>query len=205
MIGYLEGRLMKKEDDRILLLVNHVGYEVLVPVVVMKTLSTKEIGDEVSLYIYYQQTERQPKPVLIGFNLEAEKEFFQHFISVEAIGPLKAVKALNIPVGEIAHAIESGDVKSLKQLSGIGDRTANKIVASLQGKMNRFALIRKKEDHVLAPRDEDFVQMVMDVLVSQLGHKHTDARQMIADAMKKDSTISTAEQLFDEIYRGQNE
>ena len=79
MIGYLEGKLMKKEKERILLLVNQVGYEILVPVVVMETLSPKTIGDEVSLYIYYYQTERQPKPVLIGFNLEAEKEFFQYF------------------------------------------------------------------------------------------------------------------------------
>ncbi|BBO72432.1 Holliday junction ATP-dependent DNA helicase RuvA [Desulfosarcina alkanivorans] len=205
MIGYLEGRLMKKEQDRILLLVNQVGYEVLVPVVVMETLAPKAIGDEVSLYIYYYQTERQPKPVLIGFNLEAEKEFFQYFISVEAIGPIKAVKALNISVGDIAHAIESGDVKTLKQLSGIGARTAHKIVASLQGKMNRFALIRHETDGRPAPVDEDFVQMVMDVLVSQLGYKTTDARQMIADAVKRDSAISTAEQLFDEIYRGQRQ
>jgi len=205
MIGYLEGRLMKKEQDRILLLVNHVGYEILVPVVVMESLAAKEIGDEVSLYIYFQQTERQPKPVLIGFNLEAEKEFFQYFISVEAIGPLKAVKALNIPVGEIAHAIESGDVKTLKQLSGIGARTAHKIVASLQGKMNKFALIRHEKNDASEPPDEDFIQMVMDVLVGQLGYKTTDARQLIGQAMKRDARIATAEQLFDEIYRGQRE
>jgi Holliday junction DNA helicase RuvA len=203
MIGYLEGRLMKKEQDRILLLVNQVGYEILVPVVVMETLSPTAIGDEISLYIYYYQTERQPKPVLIGFNLEAEKEFFQYFISVEAIGPMKAVKALTISVGDIAHAIESGDVKTLKQLSGIGARTAHKIVASLQGKMNKFALIRHEKDSHSVAIDEDFVQMVMDVLVSQLGYKTTDARQMIADAMKRDSAIATAEQLFDEIYREQ--
>lgn len=196
---------MKKEQDRILLLVGHVGYEILVPVVVMESLADKEIGEEVSLHIYYQQTERQPKPVLIGFNLEAEKEFFQYFISVEAIGPLKAVKALNIPVGDIAHAIESGDVKTLKRLSGIGDRTAHKIVASLKGKMNRFALIRHEKNSTTVPVDEDFVQVVMDVLISQLGYKTTDAREMVAEAMKRDSTIATAEELFDEIYRGQRE
>ena len=82
MIGYLEGNILKKEDDRILLLVNHVGYEILLPSIVVETLKNKIIGDELSLYIYYQQTERQPKPVLIGFNLEAEREFFQLFISV---------------------------------------------------------------------------------------------------------------------------
>ena len=57
MIGYLEGILMKKEQDRILLLVNHVGYDILVPVVVMESLSQKAVGDEVTLYIYYYQTE----------------------------------------------------------------------------------------------------------------------------------------------------
>jgi Holliday junction DNA helicase RuvA len=205
MIGYLEGRLMKKEQDRILLLVNHVGYEILVPVVVMETLARKSVGDEISLYIYHYQTERQPKPVLIGFNLEAEKEFFQYFISVEAIGPLKAVKALNISVGDIAHAIERGDVGTLKKLSGIGDRTAHKIVASLKGKMNRFALIRQERDRGPVPEDDDFVQVVMDVLVGQLGYKTTDARQMIADVMKNNAAIHTAEQLFDEIYRVQRQ
>ncbi len=205
MIGYLEGKLMKKESDRILLLVHQIGYEVLVPVVVMETLAAKNAGDEVCLYIYYYQTERQPKPVLIGFNLEAEKEFFQYFISVEAIGPLKAVKALTISVGDIAHAIESGDVKALKRLNGIGDRTAHKIVASLQGKMNRFALIQTDGSEPPAPANEDFSQMVMDVLVSQLGYKTTDARQLIDDAVKRDPAINTAEALFDEIYRGQRQ
>jgi len=45
----------------------------------------------------------------------------------------------------------------------------------------------------------------MDVLVGQLGHKTTDARQMIGQAMKRDARIATAEQLFDEIYRGERE
>jgi holliday junction DNA helicase RuvA len=204
MIGFLEGRLMKKEQDRILLLVNHIGYEILVPVVVMETLAPKAVGDEVALHIYYYQTERQPKPVLIGFNLEAEKDFFQYFISVEAIGPLKAVKAMTISVGDIAHAIERGDVKTLKQLSGIGDRTAHKIVASLQGKMNRFALIRQEKGETRTPMEEDFIQMVMDVLVTQLGYKSSEARQMVSDAMQRNDAITTAELLFDEIYRGQH-
>ena len=106
MIGYLEGKLLHREEDRILLLANQVGYEILVPVFIMKTLEGKKRGDKVALYIYYHQTERQPKPVLIGFNLEAEKEFFQYFISVEAIGPLKAAKALTVSIREIARAIE---------------------------------------------------------------------------------------------------
>jgi len=202
MIGYLEGRLLKKDEDRILLLSNQVGYEVLLPVFVMETFQAKAIGEEVSLYIYHQQTERQPKPVLIGFNLEVEKEFFQYFISVEAIGAIKAVKALNIPVREIARAIESKDVHKLKQLKGIGERTARKIIATLEGKMDKFALIRKTEA-VEAPVEEDFAKQVVDVLVAQLGHRITDAKRMIAEAMERNSAITTPEELFEEVYRSE--
>jgi Holliday junction DNA helicase RuvA len=203
MIGYLEGKLLKKEGDRILLLANQVGYEVLLPAVVMETFRAKKVGDEVSLYIYYQQTERQPKPVLIGFNLEVEKEFFQYFISVEDIGPLKAVKALNVPVRDIARAIESKDIHKLKQLKGIGDRTARKIIATLEGRMNKFALIRELEKEKV-PAVEDFSKQVLDVLVIQLGHKLIDAKKMIAQAMKRNSAIETPEELFEEVYRGEN-
>lgn len=202
MIGYLEGQILKKEDDRILLLANQVGYEILLPANVMETFRTKAVGDAVSLFIYYQQTERQPKPVLIGFNLEVEKEFFQHFISVEDIGALKAVKALSISVREIARAIESKDVSTLKRLKGIGDRTARKIIATLEGKMDKFALIRKAEI-VDVPVIEDVSKQVLDVLVKQLGYRIRDAKRMVSDAMKRNSAIATPEELFEEVYRGE--
>ncbi|MBL0716661.1 MAG: Holliday junction DNA helicase RuvA [Desulfosarcina sp.] len=203
MIGYLEGKLLKKEGDRILLLANQVGYEVLVPAVVMDTLKPKEPGSEISLYIYYQQTERQPKPVLIGFNLEVEKEFFQYFISVDAIGPLKAVKALCIPVREIARAIESKDADALTRLKGIGKRTAQKIIASLAGRMNKFALISKEDKEEVTTVQADFVQQVIDVLVDQLGHKQAYAMEMTAMAIKNNPSISSPEELFEEVYRNE--
>ena len=203
MIGYLEGKLLRKGDDRILVLANQVGYEVLLPAFVMNTFRAKSVGDPVSLYIYHQQTERQPKPVLIGFNLEVEKEFFQYFISVEAVGALKAVKALDIPVRDIARAIESKNVQKLKQLKGIGDRTARKIIATLEGKMDKFALIRKSQKEEI-PIVEDLSQQVLDVLVDQLGYKIKDAKQMITNAMKRNSNISTPEELFEEVYREQD-
>jgi Holliday junction DNA helicase RuvA len=202
MIRYLEGRLLKKEDDRILLLANQVGYEVLLPAMVMKALQAKKPGDDLSLYIYYQQTERQPKPVLIGFNLEAEREFFQHFISVEDIGPLKAVKALTLPVRDIARAIESRNADVLKGLKGVGQRTAQKIIASLEGKMGKFALIRQA-DEPESEAAEDFQSHVLEVLVSQLGHKPAEARRMIGDAMKRRPDIAAFEALIEEVYRGE--
>jgi len=202
MIGYLEGKILKKEEDRVLVLANQIGYEVLLPAIVMKSLQKKNIGEEISLYIFFQQTERQPKPVLIGFNLEVEKEFFQHFISVEAIGPLKAVRALSIPVREIATAIESGEINELAQLKGIGRRTAQKIIATLEGKMGKFALIRP-DDYGEAPPVEDFSKEVLDVMIKQLGHRAADASRMIDKALKRNRSITTAEELFDEVYRGE--
>jgi len=202
MIGYIEGKILKKEEDRVLVLANQIGYEVLLPAIVMKSLQKKNIGEEISLYIFFQQTERQPKPVLIGFNLEVEKEFFQHFISVEAIGPLKAVRALNLPVREVAAAIESGEINKLTQLKGIGRRTAQKIIATLEGKMGKFALIRP-DDYEEAPPAVDFSKQVLDVMIKQLGHRPADARRMIDKALKANRSINTAEELFDEVYRGE--
>lgn len=202
MIGYLEGRLLKIEEERILLLVSQVGYEVMLPNFVRQTLNDKEVGDEVPFYIYYHMTDRQPKPVLIGFNLEAEKEFFQLFISVEAIGPLKAVKAMEVSIRDIANAIELGDVAMLKKLKGIGARTAQKIVATLQGKVSKFALIREVES---VPRAEskDITGPVLDVLVNQLGHRPADAKRMVAEALERNKDISTPEDLFDEVYKAE--
>ncbi len=201
MIAYLKGTLFRREDDRILLLVNDVGYEVILPSFVMSTLEHKGIGDDLALFIYYHHAERQPAPVLIGFNSEMEKEFFQQFISVEAIGPLKAVKALTRPVGDIADAIESNDAGLLRDLKGIGARTAQKIIATLGGRMGRFTR-SPGPARSLPDRTEQIAEKVLEVLVTQLGHKTAEARQMIAEALARNSAIASPEELFDEIYRG---
>jgi Holliday junction DNA helicase RuvA len=202
MIGYIEGTLLRKDEDHILLLANQIGYEILLPAVVMRTLKGRQAGDKIALYIYHQQTERQPKPVLIGFNLEVEREFFQLFISVEDIGPLKAARALTRPIRDIASAIESKNVARLKELKGIGVRTAQKIIASLEGKMGKFALMRE-EDKPELPEIEDLEIQVVDVLVQQLGHKMTDARAMVSQAIEQHPEVSTAEDLFEAVYRMQ--
>ena len=206
MIGYLEGKIMKKEAERILLLVNHVGYEIMLPGFVMDTLKTKTTGDNINLYIFHQQTERQPKPILIGFNSEIEKEFFQIFISVEAIGPLKAVKALSLSMSETANAIELKKTDILKNLKGIGARTAQKIIAALSGKMDKFILNQNEKQenstNESLPVFQDIAAQVMVVLVEQLGHKPTEAKVMIAEAFKRNNSITSPEELFDEIYQG---
>ncbi len=113
MISYLEGILKDIHDERVTLLVGGIGYDVMIPSYVMnEILRTKKPDDELSLYISYHQTERQPKPVLVGFGSELDREFFERFISVEDIGPMAAVKALTKPVREIARDIEERDIKA---------------------------------------------------------------------------------------------
>lgn len=208
MIGYLKGKILQIESDGILLLAGDVGYEVLLTAQIVEKLLSKGLNDtQVSFYIYYHQTERQPKPVLIGFETMADKDFFQTFITVDAIGPMKAVKAMTKPPDEIAAAIEKKDVKFLSGLNGIGKRTAEKIIATLHGKLERFVAVPSSksvdsgEPISLAMRD--ISSQVEDVLVEQLGHSPGSARRMVTEAFERNKLISKPEELFDEIFSGE--
>lgn len=206
MIGYLEGRIINYEADGILLKAGHIGYEILLNPITLEQIRSESSEDGiVSLYIYYHVTERQPKPTLIGFSTPEDKEFFQLFISVAAVGPLKAVKALTKPVGEVARAIDGKDVSFLSQLSGIGKRTAEKIIATLRGKVAAFVDMQMEASaNKPASPSQDISEIslqVEDVLVDQLGHSAQSARRMIKEAFDRNPAIETPEALFDEIYR----
>jgi Holliday junction DNA helicase RuvA len=205
MISFLAGKLLKKDENRVVVLANGIGYEVLLPSVVRETYNNKkagEDGEQVELHIFYHQSERQPKPMLVGFNFDVEKEFFEKFIKVEDIGPTAAVKALVLPVPEIARAIEERDIKVLTHMKGIGKRTAEKIVATLNGKVGKFALMREEMLPVTV-EPEDLKRQVEDVLVKQLGHKRGEASQMVSEALTRKPGIGSPEELFEEVYRSQ--
>jgi len=205
MISFLEGKLLRKDENRVVVLANGIGYEILLPSTVRQTYNNKkagEDGDQVALHIFYHQSERQPKPMLVGFNFDVEKEFFEKFIKVEDIGPTAAVKALVLPVPEIARAIEERDITTLTRMKGIGKRTAEKIVATLNGKVGKFALMREE----MLPGDvepEDFKRQVEDVLVKQLGHKRGEASRMVSEALARKPEIASPEELFEDVYRSQ--
>jgi Holliday junction DNA helicase RuvA len=202
VIAYLQGTLKTISEDRLTLLVNGIGYEVLIPAFAMMELrGSTQIDTPLSLYISFNQTERQPKPILVGFPTAVDKEFFELFISVEDIGPAAAIKALVKPAREIAGYIEEKNIKALKQLRGIGERKAEKIVATLKGKVAKYALIR--EAPLRTEALDDFKKEVGNVLVLQLGYKQAEAKKMIEEAMQRNPRITTSEELFDEVYRGQ--
>jgi Holliday junction DNA helicase RuvA len=210
MIATLRGRLRRRLEDRVIVEAAGVGYEVLLPPVAMKGLGDDE---EVELHIHYHATRDQPRPVLIGFVSELDKEFFERLITVKDIGPMAAARALAAPVAELAAAIARQDERYLRGLPGIGPQKAKNIVAQLQGKVAKFALARDGGEAPLestarpaaGPAEdpsEAIRAFVWEVLVKQLGHRPGEASQLITDAFGRRPGLSSPEELFDEIYRG---
>ena len=201
MISYLRGKVLHRMEGGVVVECGGVGYEVVLPAY-LADAGIRE-GEEVALYISYQASPNQPKPFLVGFRTWVEREFFERFITVDGLGPARAVRAMACPVHEIADAIERRDVGFLKRLPGLGARTAEKVVAALHGKMGKFALLRA--DLPRAPAEVDFREEVLEILVKQLGHRPVEARRMVEEALRRNPEVRSAEELFQEVYRTQRE
>jgi Holliday junction DNA helicase RuvA len=216
MIASLRGKLRRRLEDRVVVESGGVGYEVFLPPVAYRAVaeavaSDKDDASDLALVIYYHATRDQPRPILIGFTSELDREFFERLITVKDIGPLVAARALTVPVADLAAAIAREDEKYLRRLPGIGPQKARNIVAQLQGKVAKFALLKEPgaapEPVPAAPApDEESVRgLVWEVLVKQLGHRPSEAARLITEALQRRPGIATAEELFDEIYRGRRE
>ena len=205
MISRLKGQVVDSKDNTVIIEVNGLGYEVLVPTSVFQRLdAAKEADGTISLttYHYFVMTPSTATPVLVGFLNELEKDFFLQFISVSGIGPKAAVKALNRSIAEIARAIYEGDAAFLKTLPGIGQQKAKDVIAKLQGKVGRFGLI---PDKAIKTSDAVVVRAFQDealVVLMQLQYKKPEALEMIAKAVERKKEIKTVEELLNEIYAG---
>ncbi len=204
MIVKLSGKLVEKNDYSLIIDVNGLYYEVLVPLSVSQRLEDclDENGDiQLLVYHYLQIGPSAAHPILIGFLNDIEKDFFLKFIKVSGIGPRAAVKAINKPISEISRAINNGDVNFLKTLKGIGLQKAKEIVAKLQGKIGKFGLI-KDDGMVLKQTDTptDLQQEALEVLM-QLQYKKNEAQDMIKKALERSKDVKSSEELLNEIYK----
>ncbi len=209
MISFLIGEIRNiRLDPCIVVIVSGgVGYEVTLPVFVYESLNVDGLkqGKHIELEIYYHVTERQPKPVLVGFRHPAERNFFEQLIEVEGIGPTKAASALIFPVSTIAAAIEMEDSSVLQQLPGIGNRAAQKIIATLKGKVSETALLKDRLD-----LDSDNLSGQVSVRTEAvealltLGYRANEARSKVEGAF---DTISddpeTVEDILREVFKSQ--
>jgi Holliday junction DNA helicase RuvA len=209
MISKISGTLISRGDGSVTIEAAGLGYQVLVPVIVGKALETKPIGEPLSLEtIYYLAVEQtRATPILIGFENTIEKEFFEKLTTVPKMGPRAVLNCFARPVSTIARAIETADYALLQSLPGIGKQKARDVVAALQGKVAKFALMQDAdlEQRLRTPLPSpDVADEALQLLV-MLGHKRADAERLVRDALTAEPSAADAETLVRVIYRKQNE
>ena len=208
MIRRLRGIIREQHETSVVMDVNGVSYQVLVPPSIMQRLPERvgENGEVELVTFHYQQLEvGKGFPMLIGFTNEVEREFFERFITVSGVGPKAALRALTVPIPTIARAIDEGDLALLKSLPGIGEQRAKEIVAKLQGKVGKFALIQGRGNAEPAASDErsehrDLEEEAVAILL-QLEYKKQEAKDMVKHALARNPKVKSAEELLNEVYR----
>jgi holliday junction DNA helicase RuvA len=131
MITHLRGRLIEKNPTNLVIECNGVGYELKVSLNTFSTLT----GDE-NIFIYTQQIFREDAQLLYGFHSLEERQMFNYLISVSGIGPNTAILMLSaLSPAEIAHAIQTEDVLTIKSIKGIGAKTAERLIIDLRDKV----------------------------------------------------------------------
>lgn len=206
MISRISGTLRQKHANSVLIDVNSVCYEVLLPGIIMRQIDGINVEDNINLitYHYLQSDPSRAVPVLIGFLNDIEKEFFEKFITVSGVGPKAACKALELSFSTIADAIDKGDISVLKSLPGIGEQRAREIIAKLQGKVGKYGLIQDRMVVEKGAVEDDVKKEALQVLI-QLQYNSSEAKEMIGKALERNPDISSCEELLNEVYRQKQE
>ncbi len=202
MIARLTGRLQEVAGAAILVDTGGgLWYEVLVPACDIERL-TRRVGQEVVLhtihYIEGDPSRGNVVPRLVGFLSETDRAFFRTFTTVKGIGIRKALRALARPIPEIAAAIQAKDPKPLTLLPEIGKRTAEQIIAELQGRIDEFA----PAVGAAATADalgEGAVEAV--AILVQLGERRPDAVALVERVLAVAPELTGAEEIITQVYR----
>ncbi|GAB4163226.1 MAG: Holliday junction branch migration protein RuvA [Planctomycetota bacterium] len=135
MLNHLRGKLFTKAHDEAVVEVNGVGYSLRIPGSTYDALP-KEGGD---CFLYVHLSRREEGDTLYGFATPQERRMFHLLISVNRVGPALALAVLSsIPVGRLAEAIKSRDIKTLSTLKGLGRTTAERLVVDLASKVDEL-------------------------------------------------------------------
>lgn len=174
MIAYLEGKIIKKSKDFVVIKTAGVGYKVFVNTGLMSELV---IGEIYELFIYHHITEQSSS--LFGLKNEEQQEFFELVLSVSGIGPKTALNVLaTASIYEIKDSISRGEPALLNKVSGIGPKTAERVVLELRNKIGHLEMSSNlKNTDGFASGDE------IDALIS-LGYSMTQARDALRSVDK---------------------
>jgi Holliday junction DNA helicase RuvA len=229
MITKMTGLLTRVLDDEVRLQIGAIEYQVLVSEVVRRHIQMR-VGQEISFHVieYLEGNSGGNRfiPRRIGFNSEAELDFFDLFCTVEKIGVKKALKAMARPVKEIADAISRQDARWLSTLPGIGATTAEQIITTLKRKVTKFAMLstpsseteavesksgtknngRKKSADEVSSSDTDAnavnAQVIEDVYqaLMSLGLTPLESRNKLDSLLQSGAPFKTVQDAFAVIY-----
>lgn len=132
MIAHLQGRILRKDPQEVIVDVSGVGYRVLIPVSTFYRLPDE--GAQTALRIHTHV--REDALALFGFLTAAEHDLFQRLIEVAGVGPKLAVNVLSgMEAPDLVEALRAGDVPRLTRIPGVGKKTAERLVLELKDKM----------------------------------------------------------------------
>ena len=169
MIAYLKGEIIAKNNHYLILETGGVGYQIFVG---ENFLADLKIGQEKSIFTHHRV--REEASDLYGFNTLAELDLFELLLSVSGVGPKSALAVLSLATSDdIKEAIIRGDASLLTKVSGIGKKTAERLVLELKNKVVKISgSINLTGGGVSGTSDE------LDALMS-LGYSINEAREAL--------------------------
>lgn len=188
MIAMLRGKLLRRGTDWIIVDVGGVGYRVAVPSSTAATLPGP--GEEVTLHTYTHV--REDTLALYGFASEDELRLFEDIIGVSGMGPKLSLTTLStLRPAEFRRAIAEEDVASLTRISGVGRKTAQRMILELKGKLTPGPEDTAEAEAAAAvdvPEADAVAALVA------LGYAETDAARAVRAARTSDpGAVDTAE------------
>jgi Holliday junction DNA helicase RuvA len=192
MITFLHGKLVEALPTHIVVDVNGVGYEALIPLSSFDKLP--QPNQPVTLLT--QLIIREDAHLLYGFMTTAERDLFRMLINtVSGIGPKIALNILSgISVTSFRGAVANGDIKALSQISGVGKKTAERIVVELKDKIGKAGAWEAASAKQTLSTDEQRINDAVLALVA-LGFKQIDAHETVRQAQAVLGTQATVEEL----------
>jgi holliday junction DNA helicase RuvA len=191
MIAFIEGKIVHKDPTHVVLETSGIGYEIKIS---LNTFST--IRDETNCKLLTHLSIKEDAHTLYGFHEMGEKKLFLDLISISGVGPSTALMMLSsMGVSELKQSIAIGDVRSVKSIKGIGEKTAQRIILELKEKMTKESgLIPVTSDTSLI--HNSFKSEALHALLT-LGFQKPAAEKAIEAVMKKEGTTTiTVEQLI---------
>ena len=181
MIAQLQGRILRKGPQEVVVDAGGVGYRVLIPVSTFYRLPDE--GAQTTLRIHTHV--REDALALFGFLTAAEHELFERLIDVAGVGPKLAIAVLSgIEAPDLIEALRTSDVARLTRIPGVGRKTAERLVLELKDKMPARTA---PADATAAEASGSSRDDLLSALV-HLGYSRVEAERGVERAMKEDGT-----------------